>query len=148
MVKNDGKGEIMKFSEVEETTWDELSPYFDTCLIPYTGLTGNETPIQATKALERLRDFMDLVEIPFKGRVITYPAFQYGLGEDYSLLNEVCHHVKTTGFRYVIIMTADANVDGEKLNNCNLLLSLQSMKEEGQAISAAVIKEKNTEFME
>ena len=75
----------MKFSEVEEATWSELSPYFDTCLIPYTGLSGKVCPIEATEALARLRDFMDLVEIPFKGRIITYPAVQYGQGEDLSL---------------------------------------------------------------
>ena len=41
----------MKFSEVDEQTWPELTP-FDTCLIPFTGLSGMETP-EATVALER-----------------------------------------------------------------------------------------------
>lgn len=114
----------MKFSEVDEKTWPELQPYFDTCLIPYTGMTGAETPWEATKALERLRDFLDYVEIPFKGRVVTYPAMQYGGQDSVQLLNEICHKVKSAGFAYSIIMTADCKLTGEDVPESALVLSL------------------------
>ena len=99
----------MKFSEVDEQTWRNLH-LFDTCLIPFTGLSGMETPWRRRHALERLRDFMDLAEIPFKGRLVTYPAVQYGNTEDIKLLNEVCHNVKSSGFKFVVIMTADVEL--------------------------------------
>ncbi|MWV44698.1 DUF2487 family protein [Paenibacillus sp. HJL G12] len=129
----------MKFSEVDEASWQELQPYFDTCLIPYTGLTGMENPMQATAALERLRDFMDLVEIPFKGRMITYPAFQYGLQQDLSLFNEICRNVKGTGFKHVVVMSADCMLREEELPEADLILSRLAMNEqEGKELTAAV----------
>ncbi|MCJ8011065.1 YpiF family protein [Paenibacillus sp. KQZ6P-2] len=129
----------MKFSEVDEATWEELQPYFDTCLIPYTGLTGKENPMQATAALERLRDFMDLVEIPFKGRIITYPAFQYGLQQDLSLFNEICKHVKSTGFKHVVVMSADSILREADLPDVDLILLRSEMNEqEGKELSTAV----------
>lgn len=64
----------MKFSDIEEQTWDELRPYLDTAVLPVTGLNGGETPWEATRELEYLRDALDLIEIPFKGRIVTYPA--------------------------------------------------------------------------
>lgn len=98
----------MKFSDITEEQWDELKPYLDTCLLPVTGLGGGETPYEATEQLERLRDFMDMVEIPFKGRVVTYPACHYiAEGEAFSaMLGEWCNRLKQTGFKYVIVMTA------------------------------------------
>lgn len=129
----------MKFSEVEEASWPELQPYLDTCLIPYTGLTGKENPMQATAALERLRDFMDLAEVPFKGRMITYPAFQYGLQQDLSLLNEICKHVKETGFKHVVVMSADCILHREELPAVDLILSRQDMNElEGRELASRV----------
>ncbi|WP_152398287.1 DUF2487 family protein [Paenibacillus cellulositrophicus] len=137
----------MKFSEVEEATWSELSPYFDTCLIPYTGLSGKESPIEATEALARLRDFMDLVEIPFKGRIITYPAVQYGQGEDLSLLQEVCRNVREAGFAYVIVMTADIELIQGQIEGCDLVLSRKGINEEtGGSGIAGQIKDKIQEM--
>ncbi|MBJ9988518.1 DUF2487 family protein [Paenibacillus favisporus] len=138
----------MKFSEVEEATWSELSPYYDTCLIPYTGLSGKESPIEATEALARLRDFMDLVEIPFKGRIITYPAVQYGQGEDLSLLQEVCHNVREAGFAYVIVMTADIELIQGQIEGCDLVLSRKVVfnEETGGAGIAGQIKDKIQEM--
>lgn len=137
----------MKFSEVEEATWSELSPYFDTCLIPYTGLSGKESPIEATEALARLRDFMDLVEIPFKGRIITYPAVQYGQGEDLSLLQEICHNVREAGFAYVIVMTADIELIQGQIEGCDLVLTRKGFNEEtGGAGIAGQIKDKIQEM--
>jgi hypothetical protein len=138
----------MKFSEVEEATWSELSPYFDTCLIPYTGLSGKESPVEATEALARLRDFMDLVEIPFKGRIITYPAVQYGQGEDLSLLQEVCRNVREAGFAYVIVMTADIELIQGRIEGCDLVLSRKVVfnEETGGAGIAGQIKDKIQEM--
>ncbi|OZB94878.1 DUF2487 family protein [Paenibacillus sp. XY044] len=137
----------MKFSEVEEATWSELSPYFDTCLIPYTGLSGKESPVEATEALARLRDFMDLVEMPFKGRIITYPAVQYGQGEDLSLLQEICRNVKVAGFAYVIVMSADIELIQCQVEDCDLLLSQRVLNEEtGGAGIAGRIKDKIQEM--
>ncbi|GFN30668.1 DUF2487 family protein [Paenibacillus xylaniclasticus] len=96
----------MKFSEIESNQWDELKPYLDTCLLPVTGLTGLEQPDEATQALEQLRDVMDAIEIPFKGRVVTYPACHY-IGESGDeLVESVCQSLKQAGFRFVIIVSA------------------------------------------
>ncbi|RXZ80240.1 DUF2487 family protein [Paenibacillaceae bacterium] len=95
----------MKFSEIEQQQWDELQPYLDTCLLPLTGLKGGEAPGEATHELEKLRDALELVEIPFKGRVVTYPAWHYiGNAED---LEQVCERFKASGFRFVILLTAN-----------------------------------------
>ncbi len=117
----------MKFSEISRASWPELQPYLDTCVIPFTGLTGLESPVEATVALERLRDFMDLVETRYKGRIVTYPAFHYANQEIPKLLNEICHKVKESGFKYVIIMTADTILDESQCLSCDLILSQQQL---------------------
>lgn len=132
----------MKFSELDEQAWPELAPYFDTCLIPFTGLTGREKPWEATSALERLRDFMELAEIPFKGRIVTYPAVQYGNTEKTSLINEVCHNVKSAGFKYVVVMTADGELRQEDVPESTLVLSRRGIEAEGsRTIADAVSSE-------
>lgn len=99
----------MKFSDVESTTWEELRPYVDTCLLPVTGITGIEQPWEATRALEALRDALDCFEIPYKGRVLTYPAFHYiEEKEGMALLANVCQRLKQS-FPFVIIISAEAN---------------------------------------
>lgn len=97
----------MKFSDIEAEQWEELRPYLDTCLLPVTGLSGSEQPWQAVQSLERLRDALDLLEIPYQGRVVTYPAFHYADMEDdtAAMLNRVCSRLKTTGFKYVIVVS-------------------------------------------
>ncbi|MFC7682041.1 DUF2487 family protein [Paenibacillus sp. GCM10028914] len=122
----------MKFSEVDEQTWPDLQLYYDTCVIPYTGLTGKETPWEATSSLERLRDFMDLVEIPFKGRVVTYPAMQYGGEGMLKSLNDICHNVKSAGFTYVIVMTADIELDQQDIPESALVLSQPRISARGE----------------
>ncbi|MFE5317196.1 DUF2487 family protein [Paenibacillus sp. NPDC056579] len=98
----------MKFSDVESSTWNELKPYVDTCLLPVTGLTGDEEPWEATRALEALRDALDCFEIPYKGRVLTYPAFHYIEGEeDMALLAGVVRRLKER-FPYVVVISAEA----------------------------------------
>lgn len=136
----------MKFSEVDEQTWPELKPFYDTCLIPYTGLTGLESPWEVTAALERLRDFMDLAEIPFKGRLVTYPAIQYGKTGDIKLLNEVCHNVKSIGFKYVIVMTADGELSEKDVPESTLVLSRRRFEGNGGAPLSATVSEQISEM--
>lgn len=102
----------MKFSEIEENKWGELAPYLDTCLLPVTGMTGQESPPEATVCLERLRDMMDLVEIPFKGRVVTYPACHYWTeGPNFDeMLAKWCEALRTAGFTYIIMITANGSL--------------------------------------
>lgn len=103
----------MKFSEITREQWDELSPYLDTCLLPVTGISSAVKPYEATEWLEQLRDVMDLIEIPFKGRVVTYPAWHYiyNSGELADHLNEWCSSIKRLGFRYVIVVSASKDLN-------------------------------------
>jgi 23S rRNA (pseudouridine1915-N3)-methyltransferase len=106
--KVQGQVEKMKFSEFTADQWAELQPYLDTALLPVTGLTGAEMPHEAAEALERLRDVLDLIEGPFKGRVVTYPALQYGdwNGDAKRTAAAVCGGLKRAGFKYVIVAAA------------------------------------------
>ena len=115
----------MKFSEIEQEQWEELKPYLDTCLLPVTGMDGKEQPYEATQKLERLRDLMDLVEIPFKGRVVTYPACHYvSADEPYSAaLSNWCRNLREAGFKYIILASAELNV---QLQNAGADLVLQA----------------------
>ncbi|WP_240413856.1 DUF2487 family protein [Paenibacillus periandrae] len=101
----------MKFSDVNEKTWEDLRPYVDTCLLPVTGITGAEQPWEATCALEDLRDALDMFEIPYKGRVLTYPALHY-VHEDNGVdqVNAVCEKLKANGFAFVIVVSAKAEL--------------------------------------
>ncbi|GGG58389.1 DUF2487 family protein [Paenibacillus radicis (ex Gao et al. 2016)] len=97
----------MKFSDIAADQWEELKPYLDTCLLPVTGMTGSEQPYEATQALEKLRDIMDLIEIPFKGRVVTYPALHYIEETDKSAtVEKLCARMKDIGFKFVILVSA------------------------------------------
>lgn len=114
----------MKFSDIEQEKWDELSPYLDTCLLPVTGMTGTESPFEATKRLEDLRDMLDLVEIPFKGRVVTYPACHYVMDGDGTGrgVSAIVMRLKEAGFAYVILATASNKL---KLDDCGADLVLE-----------------------
>lgn len=102
----------MKFSEIEEEQWEELKPYVDTCLLPITGLDGTETPAEATQCLEQLRDIMDLVEIPYRGRIVTYPAYHYfdGTQESQQAISSCCSKLKGQGYKHIILITAKTEV--------------------------------------
>ncbi|MEK3915033.1 DUF2487 family protein [Paenibacillus sp. FSL H7-0331] len=116
----------MKFSDVNEKTWEDLRPYVDTCLLPVTGITGAEQPWEATCALEDLRDALDLFEIPYKGRVLTYPALHY-VNEDSGLeqVNAVCAQLKTNGFAFVIVVSAKVELaDVLTQSNADLAFTL------------------------
>ncbi len=98
----------MKFNEIAAESWSEWQPFMDTCLLPVTGLKGDEDPLQVTKALEALKDVMDRVEIPFKGRIVTYPAihFFHPENDDPTYINRICQKIKEAGFKFVVIATA------------------------------------------
>jgi len=103
----------LKFSEIDPETWEELRPYLDTCLLPVTGMIGKESPFEATASLEALRDIMDLVEVPFNGRIVTYPAAHY-IGDASSnkqLLEMVCSQLKAYGFKYIILISAKTKLE-------------------------------------
>ncbi|MNJ51187.1 hypothetical protein D3C77_464850 [compost metagenome] len=129
----------MKFSEIEADTWEELRPYLDTCLIPVTGLSGSEQPYEVTAALERLRDVMDWIELPFKGRVVTYPSFQYGRENILSQINEICHNVKLSGFAYIIVVSADVNLPSERITNADLIVDPSWVEGIGSQEAGAVL---------
>ncbi|HUC90729.1 MAG TPA: DUF2487 family protein [Paenibacillus sp.] len=95
----------MKFSDFDAQKWGELQLYFDTCLLPVTGLAGGESPDEATDRLERLRDLLALVEGPYTGRVVTYPALHYlPEGEAAAnMLSGVIAGLRSVGFKYVIV---------------------------------------------
>ncbi|SDC41274.1 Protein of unknown function [Paenibacillus sp. UNCCL117] len=122
----------MKFSEIETAAWPELKPYLDTALIPVTGLEGSESPVEAADALEVLRDVLDLIEIPFKGRTVTYPAMHYTGGGQAAaaaqlLVQDACARMKLAGFRYVVLVTAspdDALEAGLRASEADLVLRL------------------------
>lgn len=99
----------MKFSDINREEWLALQPYLDTCLLPLTQLGGGESPAEMTEALEKLRDVMTLVERPFNGRVLTYPALHYVQDEQHEaqVVNALCRKIKQAGFRYVIIASVE-----------------------------------------
>ncbi|RJG24510.1 DUF2487 family protein [Paenibacillus thiaminolyticus] len=100
----------MKFSELTAEQWKEWGPYLDTCILPVTGLSGLESPVEAVERLEQLRDWLDGVEIPFHGRTVTYPAYHFTGGSepepaDIELLDKVCGRLKEQGFAYIVIVS-------------------------------------------
>lgn len=137
----------LKFSEMTQDSWAELQLYLDTCLIPYTALTGKQSPVEATEALERLRDFLDLVEIPFKGRIMTYPAFHYA-GPDMSMaLNTLSEQLKSSGFKYVVIMSSDGVLEQSQITSADLALSRSILSQEvGEEGIARFVGEKIREL--
>lgn len=134
----------MKFSDIQENDWAGLAPYIDTCLLPVTGLDGLELPWEATAALERLRDALDALEIPFRGRVVTYPALHYlqgGQGQAQvaelepgghrggegtiagANVSATCASLKRAGFRFVIVVTISPDLWAEDVPAADLVIS-------------------------
>lgn len=120
---------VVKFSEMEQDQWSSVKEYFDTVVLPVTGLKGNEQPWEATKALEELRDALDFLEIPYKGRTVTYPAIHY-INKEYgeSAINMCCRQLKEAGFSYVVVVTADEELSSLDLAEADLFFFLNSSK--------------------
>ncbi|WP_379129249.1 DUF2487 family protein [Paenibacillus sp. sgz500958] len=120
----------MKFSDFDAAAWEENKHFYDTCLLPYTGLTGTESPPEAVGALERLRDFMEIFENLFRGRVVSYPVVQYAGGNSLEQINELCRIVKSTYFRYVVVVSADIVISEDEIPLSDVIFSrslLESM---------------------
>ncbi|UHA72981.1 DUF2487 family protein [Paenibacillus sp. 481] len=138
----------MKFSELTKEQWEELQPYLDTAILPVTGLIGKESPIEAVEYLERLRDWLDLVEIPFRGRTVTYPAYHFVTEQTegdtrFDAINAACEQLKSTaGFKFVIVMSADANLEVDKLQQADLVLTPSTLGEVEAGAYRLAIKEK------
>jgi hypothetical protein len=115
----------MKFSDIKGEEWDELKPYLDTCLLPVTGLTGLEQPWEATLELSKLRDALEALEIPYKGRVVTYPAMHYVFpSREASDIEQACRQLRKAGFGYVVVVTANSHVGSLALPSADLLIAL------------------------
>ncbi len=96
----------MKFSEFDGARWGELQPYLDTCVLPVTGLGGGESPAEATERLEQLRDLLELIELPFTGRIVTYPALHYAAGSSAAAtVEQTVANMRQAGFRYAVVVT-------------------------------------------
>jgi 23S rRNA (pseudouridine1915-N3)-methyltransferase len=96
----------MKFSEINADSWPELQNYLDTCLIPVSGLTGEESPWEITDKVARTGQWLAPLEQAFRGRTVTMPAFHYDTGsiEDRERLNRLARQWRTNGFRYIIVI--------------------------------------------
>ncbi|WP_161793413.1 DUF2487 family protein [Cohnella kolymensis] len=101
----------MRFSEIDEAGWAELQPFLDTCLLPISGLTGGETPAEATELAAKTGDWLAPLEQAFTGRTVTVPAFHYYSGDvdDKQRLNRLCGQLKKLGYRYVIVVCGRPN---------------------------------------
>ncbi|MGP0586913.1 DUF2487 family protein [Paenibacillus timonensis] len=130
----------MKFSEIEASAWEELRPYLDTCVIPVTGLTGLERPYEVTEKLERLRDILDWVEIPFKGRVVTYPSFQYRTRDLPQAINDVCRNVKSSGFSHVLVVSSEFEWSDGELPDADLIVTLSRFAPDSGEGAAGQVK--------
>lgn len=134
----------MKFNDISAQDWPELKPYLDTCLLPLTGLTGFEDPAQVTLALEQLRDALETIEIPYKGRVVTYPALHYITGIDMrEQLNAISLHLKRMGFRYVIGLTIHTEAALWKTEQTDLLIAvdMEQWTSQSELIKSSVSKQ-------
>ena len=134
----------MKFNDISAQDWPELKPYLDTCLLPLTGLTGLEDPAQVTFALEQLRDALETIEIPYKGRVVTYPALHYLTGADLrEQLNALSLHLKRTGFRYVIGLTIHKEAALWKTEQTDLLIivDMEQWTSQSDLIKSSISKQ-------
>lgn len=96
----------MKFSEIDQASWPELQMYLDTCLIPVSGLTGEEAPWEATEKIALTGQWLAPVEEAFLGRTVTMPAYHYDSDSKEGLerLNRLCKLWRSNGFRYVIVI--------------------------------------------
>ncbi|WP_405114678.1 DUF2487 family protein [Paenibacillus sp. FSL K6-1217] len=130
----------MKFSDFDSKAWETDGHYYDTCIIPYSGLKGTESPPETVALLERQRDFLELAEQPYKGRVVTYPAVQYAGPGMIALMNDLCRKVKSSGFQYAIVMSANEGLPAEELVESDLLLCLPEIAADTRTSVSAYVR--------
>ncbi|MFC4302856.1 DUF2487 family protein [Cohnella boryungensis] len=107
----------MKFSEIDPEAWPELQPYLDTCLLPLSGLTGEESPCEAADKIAMTGLWLSPLEEAFRGRTVTMPAFHYeSEGPDrIGRLNALISSWKRNGFRYVVLVSGQPlDLEGAK----------------------------------
>ncbi|GFZ89859.1 hypothetical protein GCM10008018_40150 [Paenibacillus marchantiophytorum] len=134
----------MKFDEVPAKDWIDLKPYLDTCLLPVSGLSGFEDPMQVTERLQHLRDALEAIEIPYKGRVVTYPAVHYVTGVQIKdQLDAVSLHLKRMGFRYVIVLTVHKEATQWKADETDLFIAVDMDRwaTESEQIKSSISKQ-------
>lgn len=134
----------MKFNDIADQEWPELKPYLDTCLLPVTGLTGLEDPISVTTALQHLRDVMEAIEIPYKGRVVTYPALHYITGSDFNAqLEGIVRNLKKSGFRYIIVLTLHTEATDWNSIETDLLIVVDNVQwaQQSELIKSEISKQ-------
>jgi 23S rRNA (pseudouridine1915-N3)-methyltransferase len=121
----------MKFNEIGEDSWPELQPYLDTCLIPLSGLTGEELPWEATEKVARTGQWLAPLEQAFRGRTVTMPAFHYDIGSSLTIerLNRLIGQWKNSGFRYVIVVSGQ-RLEGEARLDADLIIQPRAEEEE------------------
>ncbi|WP_274364614.1 DUF2487 family protein [Paenibacillus thermotolerans] len=114
----------MKFSDIDRERWDELKPYLDTVLLPVSGLTGAESPWEATVMLEKLRDALDPLEQLYKGRVVTYPAVHYAESDERleRLVGEMCGRLTAGGFRYCVVVSGNERLAAFRPKEASLVV--------------------------
>ncbi|BBI33221.1 DUF2487 family protein [Cohnella abietis] len=131
----------MKFSEIDADSWPELQLYLDTCLIPLSGLTGEESPWEATDKLARVGGWLAPLEQAFRGRTVTMPAFHYdGEGVEHAeRLNQLISRWRNNGFRYVIVISGQP-LDWSGHLNADLIIQPNDAEDEpnDQAISKQI----------
>ncbi len=100
----------MKFSEIDPRSWPELQLYLDTCLLPLSGLTGEESPAEATEKVARTGDWLAPLEQAYRGRTVTMPAYHYVAGspEHIRKINDLIANWRASGFRYVVLVSGHA----------------------------------------
>lgn len=96
----------MKFSELSSDSWPDLQPYLDTCLLPVSGLTGEESPPQLADKIAETGKWLAPLEQSFNGRTVTLPAYHYwsGAPEEEERLAQLCEQQRRNGFRFVIVV--------------------------------------------
>lgn len=114
----------MKFNEISEESWAELQPFLDTCLLPVSGLTGMETPWEATERILKTGDWLSPLERAFHGRTVTMPAYHYDHagGNGPEGVNELVSRLKRSGFRYVVVVSGQAGGLPESVTEASLIV--------------------------
>lgn len=115
----------MKFSELNDEQWADLQPYLDTCLLPVTGLTGEERPPEATAKISAAGDWLYPLETAFRGRTVTLPAYHYADPADegdLARLERYCAALKGTGYRFLIVVTGWEAIAAAPLPSADLIV--------------------------
>lgn len=107
----------MKFSELDEAGWPELQPYLDTCLLPVSGLEGDEAPWEMADRAGGAGAWLQPLEQAFRGRTVTLPAYHYygGSPEDADKLRAVCGKCRIAGYKYVVLVSGRSGLLGAGL---------------------------------